>query len=177
MILIYLTLEQDRFTEYDAHYFPEEAIPISRLSEPKIYSNSNEPQDRTVLCAELPADPGAPEWEMSDEELGAQLCNWLGQAGLPVRAKVLRTTTRRLRQAYPIYRRGYEQHFGKIDQWLSGVEGLLTFGRQGLFVHDNTHHALYMAQAAAKCLRANGSFDAELWAKYREIFETHVVED
>jgi hypothetical protein len=32
MILIYLVLEQDQFTEYDAHYFPEEAIPMSRMS-------------------------------------------------------------------------------------------------------------------------------------------------
>ncbi len=37
MILVYLVLEQDRFTEYDAHYFPEPHIRISRLSEPKNY--------------------------------------------------------------------------------------------------------------------------------------------
>ena len=34
-----------------------------------------------------------------------------------------------------------------------------------------------MANAAAKCLRADGSLDHALWAHYREIFETHVVED
>lgn len=177
MILIYLTLEQDQFSEYDAHYFPEESIPISRLSEPKNYSNSTEPRGRTVLCAELPSDPGSREWEMTDQELGDSLVAWLGRAGLPVRAKILRVLTRKLGQAYPIYRRGYEEHFSMVDQWLAAVEGLLTFGRQGLFVHDNTHHALYMAQAAAKCLRADGNFDKDLWSQYRQIFETHVVED
>ena len=30
LILIYLVVEQDRFTEYDAHYFPELAVPIAR---------------------------------------------------------------------------------------------------------------------------------------------------
>lgn len=177
MILIYLTLAQDQFTEYDAHYFPEEEIPISRLSEPKNYSDTKEPRGRTVVCAELPSDPGTPEWELSDEKIGELLRSWLEQAGLPVRAKVLGVTTRKLRQAYPIYRRGYEEHFGKIDAWLDELEGLLTFGRQGLFVHDNTHHALYMARAAAECLQADGGFDKDLWAKYRQIFETHVVED
>lgn len=177
MILIYLTLEQDQFSEYDAHYFPEESIPISRLSEPKNYSNSTQPQGRTVLCAELPSDPGSREWEMSDQELGNSLVAWLEKAGLPVRARILRVMTRRLRQAYPVYHRGYEDHLRMADQWLAEVEGLLTFGRQGLFVHDNTHHALYMAQAAAKCFRADGNFDKDLWAKYRQIFETHVVED
>jgi hypothetical protein len=34
-----------------------------------------------------------------------------------------------------------------------------------------------MAQAAAQCLHTDGSFDRELWASKRRIFETHVVED
>jgi len=177
MILIYLTLEQDCFSEYDAHYFPGDSIPISRLSEPKNYSNSTDPKGKTVLCAELPADPGSPTWKLSDAELGDLLRGWLDQAGLPVRSKVLRVTTRKLRQAYPIYRRGYEQHFSIIDQWLGNLEGLLSFGRQGLFVHDNTHHALYLARAAADCLQPDGGLDRSRWAQYREIFETHVVED
>ncbi len=177
MILIYLTLEQDQFSEYDAHYFPEESIPISRLSEPKNYSASSEPRGTTVLCAELPADPGSREWELSDQELGDLLRDWLRRTGLPVQAKVRQVTTRRLRQAYPVYIRGYEKDIALADQWLGQVDGLLTFGRQGLFVHDNTHHAFYMAKAAADCLRPDGSLDRNLWAHYREIFETHVVED
>ncbi len=177
MILIYLVLEQDRFTEYDAHYFPEEAIPISRLSEPKNYSGVSEPRGRTVLCAELPSDPGSLEWEMRDEELGQALCGWLAQVGLPVTARVCWVVIRRLKQAYPVYRAGYERHFATMDQWLGELDGLLTFGRQGLFAHDNTHHALYMAYAAVECFAPDGSFDADLWRQFRQVFETHVVED
>ena len=44
MILIYLVLEQDQFTEFDAHYFPEASIPMARMSEPKNYSVAAEPQ-------------------------------------------------------------------------------------------------------------------------------------
>ena len=129
------------------------------------------------MCAELPSDPATTEWEMTDAQLGDMLCGWLGQAGLPVRARVLRVTTRRLRQAYPVYVRGYEDDLAKADRWLGQMDGLLIFGRQGLFVHDNTHHALYMANAAANCIAPDGSFDHKLWAHYRKIFETHVVED
>ena len=177
MILIYMVLEQDQFTEYDAHYFPEGAIPISRLSEPKNYTGSTEPRNRTLLCAELPSDPTSPEWGRTDEELSRLLCRWLAQAGLPVTAPIRRVVTRRLKQAYPVYRLGYETHFETMDRWLGELKGLLAFGRQGLFVHDNTHHALYMAYAAAECFAADGSFDWELWREFRQIFETHVVED
>jgi protoporphyrinogen oxidase len=177
MILIYLLLDQDRFSSFDAYYFPQESTPISRLSEPKNFSAASEPRGRTVLCAELPSDPGRPEWEMSDQELGRRLCDWLGHAGLPTPTRVSKVVTRRLRQAYPLYRRGYEECFSRMDRWLSEIEGVLTFGRQGLFAHDNTHHALAMAYAAAACLSPEGRFDHAHWAEHRREFETHVVED
>lgn len=176
MILIYLVLEQERFSEYDAHYFPETAIRISRLSEPKNYSEFG-PPDRTVLCAELPCAPTDPEWQMSEEDLGRVVCEDLERAAIPVRAPVKEVVIRRLRQAYPIYGLGYEEHFSRIDQYLNTFANLLTLGRQGLFAHDNTHHALYMAYAAADCLDIQGHFDRTRWQTYRNEFDTHVVED
>jgi protoporphyrinogen oxidase len=177
MILIYLVLGTEQFTEYDAHYFPEQQIPISRMSEPKNYCVSPEPPGKTVLCAELPCDPNGPEWRMTDEELGQLFLRSLEIAGIPNRAPVLRAETRRLRQAYPIYLRGYEEKLRVMDEWLGSLEGLLTFGRQGLFAHDNTHHALFMAYSAVDCFGPGGAFDARKWAEYRKVFETHVVED
>ena len=177
LILIYLALERDRFSEYDAHYFPETEIPISRLSEPKNYSGVSEPRGRTVLCAELPCDDGSAEWKMSDDELADVVTESMAKAGLSVDSKIQAKVTRRLRFAYPIYSLGYEEHFQKLDDWLAEMDGLLTFGRQGLFAHDNTHHALYMADAAAKCFDETGRFDRQRWMSFREVFESHVVED
>jgi protoporphyrinogen oxidase len=176
MLLVYLVLEQDRFTEYDAHYFPEAAIRISRLSEPKNYGLTG-PSNRTVLCAELPCSTGDPEWTSTDADLGRLVCEALARAGLPVRARLEAVVVRRLRQAYPIYRQGYEAHFDAIDRHLDRFTNLLTFGRQGLFAHDNTHHALFMAYAAAECLRADGGLDRARWHDHRRVFAGHVVED
>jgi protoporphyrinogen oxidase len=177
MILIYLVLDQDRFSEYDAHYFPEPDIPISRLSEPKNYRASAEPQGATVLCAELPCAPTDAVWQMTDDELGRLVCDALAAAAIPVRSPVRQVVTRRLRQAYPIYRRGFEAAFAELDAWLDGISGLLTFGRQGLFAHDNTHHALAMGYRAADCVGGDGRFDREGWRAFRREFEKHVVED
>jgi protoporphyrinogen oxidase len=177
MILIYLVLDQDQFSFFDAYYFPEESIPVSRMSEPKNFTRATEPKGRTVLCAEVPSNPEQPEWNMSDDELGKRLCEWIERAGLPKPGRVARTLTRRLRYAYPIYTKDYEADFTTQDEWLAGVEGVLTFGRQGLFAHDNTHHTLAMAYAAVNCFSAEGNFDHALWAKYRKEFESHVVED
>jgi len=177
MILIYLVLETDQFTEYDAHYFPELSVPISRMSEPKNYSASSEPRGTTILCAELPSDPGQPEWSLSDDELGRRYCDWLASVGLPVKVPVKRTVVRRLPYAYPVYDRDFETKFKTIDEWLLGFSNLLSFGRQGLFAHDNTHHAMAMAYAACDCLGSDGGFDWPKWAVHRKEFESHVVED
>jgi protoporphyrinogen oxidase len=177
MILIYLVLGTDRFTEYDAHYFPELAVPLSRMSEPKNYSGAAGPKGVTVLCAELPCDPGERWWAMSDAELGREYCGWLAAMGLPVRVPVLGVQTRRLAHAYPVYTLDYAEHFRAMDGWLGQLEGLLTFGRQGLFAHDNTHHAFAMAYGAADCLGPGARFDAAKWAACRAAFESHVVED
>jgi hypothetical protein len=107
MILIYLGLDQDRFSGTDAYYFP---------------------------------DPGC-----------RRLLGWMEQASLPKSARVARAVTRRLRQAYPVYRRGYEENFDKMDRWLGEI--------------------------AVGCLSPDGKFDRARWADHRKEFETHVVED
>ena len=44
-------------------------------------------------------------------------------------------------------------------------------------MHDNTHHALAMAWAAADALAPDGAFDHAAWSAARESFTSHVVED
>ena len=176
MVLVYLTLATDRFAEFDAHYFPEAAIRITRLSEPKNYSLTDRP-GRTVICAELPCAPGGAEWLMSDQELGALVCRDLQCAGLGPLPEVLAVSTERLPHAYPLYTRGYREAFDALDRWIGGIDGLITFGRQGLFVHDNTHHTMAMAYALVECLGPTGAFDREAWARARQSFENNVVED
>jgi protoporphyrinogen oxidase len=176
MLLVYLQLDVDRFTATDAHYFPESTISITRLSEPKNYSDLTTPAGSTVLCAELPCAPGDATWEMSDQDLGELVVRDIRTAGLPLERPPVAVHVKRLRHAYPIYLTGYEQHFNAHDNWASTQPRLLTFGRQGLFAHDNTHHALFMAYCATECL-TGGVFDEEKWAGFRRLFAKHVVED
>ncbi len=176
MILVYLTLGVDRYTEFDAHYFPGEEVAMTRLSEPKIYAAQGVPAGRTTLCAELPCAADDELWSLADDDLAARVAADLATVGLPAPQPTLGVHARRLRFAYPIYEIGYEEHFATLDSWASALPNALTFGRQGLFAHDNTHHALAMAYAAADCLRPQG-FESSRWAEYREEFESHVVED
>lgn len=176
MILIYAQLPVEQFTEYDAHYFPGANTRITRLSEPKNYSALGRPAGSTILCAELPCALGDDVWSMSDAELGRLLADDLVGCGLPLPAQPSAVFTRRLPQAYPIYLMGYEEPLAKLERWVESVPRLLSYGRQGLFQHDNTHHALAMAYGAVDCMQG-GAFDTARWAELRKVYAKHVVED
>ena len=176
MLLVYLELGVGTFTEYDAHYFPGAEIAITRLSEPKNYSTVSVPEGRTTLCAELPCAPDDHLWRSTDAELGSLVTRDLERAGIPLPGEPLSVHVKRLRHAYPIYLNGHEAPLTVLDTWVTGIPDLLTYGRQGLFAHDNTHHALFMAYSAVDCL-VEGEFDKAKWEDYRRVFAKHVVED
>jgi protoporphyrinogen oxidase len=176
MVLVYLVLDVDRYTEFDAHYLPEPYTPVTRVSEPKNYRDGHDPAGQTILCAEIPCSFGDEVWRASDEELDRVVTRALRESGLP-QSPVRSVVTKRLPQAYPVYRVGFERSYDVVDGWASSQPNLLTFGRQGLFVHDNSHHAYAMAWAAADALRPDGGFDDRAWRSARERFARHVVED
>lgn len=176
MVLAYLVLDVQQFSTTDAHYFPEENVRMTRLSEPKNYPRVSTPEGRTVLCAELPCQVDDDLWHMSDDRIGELVAADMERAGIPLPRPPVRVVTRRLKQAYPIYLNGYEKPFAVLDQWAESLPNFLLYGRQALFAHDNTHHGLYMASAAVNCLTESG-FDHSRWSEYRDIFAKHVVED
>jgi protoporphyrinogen oxidase len=175
MVLVYLVVARPRYTSFDAHYLPGPATPLSRLSEPKNYRAGDDPADRTVLCAELPTEPGSELWCASDAELARSVAADLVAVGLPDPSPVA-SHVERLPRVYPVYRKGFARAFGEVDRWASGLARVLTFGRNGLFAHDNSHHALEMGWAAAAVLGPDG-IDRARWAEARARFAAHVVED
>ncbi|HEX2300739.1 MAG TPA: hypothetical protein VHH34_19915, partial [Pseudonocardiaceae bacterium] len=161
---------------FDAHYLPGPETPVSRISEPANYrSSAADPVDRTVLCCEIPCQFGDRWWSAEDGELAAMVAETLQRAGLPpVLGSEL--VVRRLRTVYPVYEIGYAEHLRGLDTWASSLPSVTSFGRLGLFVHDNTHHAIAMAYDAVDAL-GTGHWDAAAWSAARARFTDHVVED
>jgi hypothetical protein len=99
--------------------------------------------------------------------------------GLPP-VRLAGVEVRRVPRVYPVYTRGYAERLAGLSAWAERLAHVTTFGRLGLFVHDNTHHALRMGWDAVECLRtADGplAFDHVEWQAARERFTQHVVED
>jgi len=177
MVLVYLVHAGGRWTPYDAHYLPDPETPVSRLSEPANYRDSAEdPADRTVLCAEIPCAVGDRVWTSSSDGLAALVTAGLAATGLPP-VDLAGVEVRRLSHVYPVYERGYAERLAPLNAWADSLDRVTTFGRLGLFAHDNTHHALAEAFDAVAALRRDGTRYPAAWAAARARFATHVVED
>lgn len=176
-VLVYLVVPRRPYTPFDAHYLPDPAVLPARVSEPAAYRDSPaDPSDHTVLCAEIPATVGDATWRADDADLAGQVAEALARLGLPDPTPVAHEV-RRVPFVYPVYRVGHDAAQATIEAWAASWPGLVLVGRQGLFAHDNTHHAMAMGRAAAGCLLPGGRFDRCRWVSEREAFRTHVVED
>lgn len=175
MVLVYLVVPRGAYTPYDAHYFPSPDISICRLSEPKNYRDGDDPAGLTVLCAELACWAGDEIWSADNAELGDRLAADLARAGLPDTDHT-DVVVRRLPSVYPVYERATEQARAVVEQWLAGIPGVLSFGRQGLGVPDNLHHVLDMGVAAGSSFGPDG-VDRDAWARSLQAFAANVVVD
>jgi protoporphyrinogen oxidase len=177
LVLLYVVLDRPRWTGFDAHYFPGPEVVAARLSEPRNYRDDPaQPPDRTVLCAEIACWEGDAVWCAPDGDLAARLAGELEAIGLPP-AEPVEVVSRRLPRVYPVYGPGSAADLAALETWAAAQGGLLTFGRQGLFTPDNTHHALAMGWAAADALRPDGTLDVGRWRAARDGFRRFVVED
>lgn len=187
MVLVYLVLPRSQYTSFDAHYFPSADLAMSRLSEPKNYRDGDDPDDRTVLCAELPCRRGDQIWNASDQELAALVARDLARADLPAvdgghksgaAGAEMEVEVRRLPSVYPVYEQATEPARAQLERWLASIPNVLSFGRQGLDVPDNLHHVLDMGYSASDAIDdVTGGVNADQWQRSLQRFRSHVVVD
>ena len=177
MVFHYLILKGNQFTPYDAHYFPEKKYIFSRVSEPKNYAGAPDPPGITGLCSEIPCLPGDEIWNLSGDEISDRVITGLKEAGLPVAVPVVDSLVKRLPAVYPVYDLNFASHLAVVEKYFDKIPNIVTFGRQGLFTHDNTHHALETAYKAAECLEQNLVWNQSRWRRIKEEYKKRVVVD
>ncbi|MBS1265540.1 MAG: Ferredoxin--NADP reductase [Acidimicrobiaceae bacterium] len=175
LVLVYLVLPVNRYTEFDAHYVPDREVAFSRLSEPRNYRDGPDPGEQTVLCAEIPANTGDHCWTAGDDELAAMVTDGMARCDLP-EVPIDGIEVRRLPSVYPVLMiPGTGNPAGVPEP--SETQGVTLLGRQGLSVADNLHHVIDMGLSAIDCVGDDGAWDASSWAAHRERFDGFVVED
>ena len=176
MVLVYLVVPRPQYTKYDAHYVPDLDIVFSRLSEPLNYRDGPEPENQTVLCAEIPCDVDDYVWNASDETVESMVIDGLERLGFQV-PTIIQCQTRRLPSVYPLVTIN-DAHISDHQSLPPfSLRHITVLGRQGLAVADNLHHVVDMAQSAVDCLDLSGRWSTAQWDRHRDRFSRFVVED
>jgi protoporphyrinogen oxidase len=154
--MCYVALARPLVGNADTYYFPERRYPFNRIIEQKRFGDAMLPAERTVLGGDIACDPGEAVYQASDPELADLVLPALEEAGLVRREQVVEVFSRRLPAAYPLYDLEYEAPLARAQAWLSRLENLWLIGRQGLYLHNNTHHSLLMGYRAADAITSGG---------------------
>ncbi|MBT95933.1 MAG: hypothetical protein CL431_08190 [Acidimicrobiaceae bacterium] len=176
MVLAYLILDQEQYTEYDAHYLPSQETRIARLSEPKNYRSGEDPEDFTILCAEIPCWVNDDVWESSDQKIGEIVISDIQKLGLP-NPRYVETRTKRLPSVYPVFERETMNDREALLMWGESLGRIVPFGRQGFLVPDNLHHTLGMGWDLAESIGGRGEVDRVQWQSSINSFKENIVED
>ena len=153
VVLVYMVLKRAHVGTADTYYFPERRYPFNRVIEQKNFSADMAPANRTVLGMDIACDPDDATYTASDDQLRELVLGPLESAGLVNRSEVLEVFSRRHRSAYPLYDLHHGERFERVRSWLDPFENLWLIGRQGLSLHNNTHHSLLMGYRAADAIR------------------------
>lgn len=150
LVFVFAVVRRPALFRHHWTYFQDPALPFNRVSEmggiiPGLYG-----PDRTVVCAEITADPGEPAWDGPDAATIAATLEGLRRVSpVPFDGAVEAAYVTRERYAYPAWRVGFEADLALVLGWLDGVRGLQSVGRQGRYDYLNVDEAIAAGRGAA----------------------------
>ena len=155
VVALYVVLGRSRLGKHDVHYCPSANVPFARLTEQAAFGRAAAtPAGETVVTLDLSDDPAGPLTRASAGELLELVLPSLSRFGIH-RDGILGVERHVASDAYPVMTRGHRTARDAALDAACAVEGLLTTGRAGLFLHVNQHHAIEMGtRAGARALGA-----------------------
>ncbi len=170
-VSLFLTLDKTSIFPDQWIYLPDKEIPFGRIMEPKNFSNQLSPPGKTSLLIEFFCWENDEVWKARREELFQLSIGWLEKLGFVKRREVMNSFVHRERYAYPVYDLHYQEHLGKVKNYLGEIKNLQLIGRAGCFRYNNQDHALEMGILAARNIIEGRKGNIEEIGREQEYFE------
>lgn len=171
LILLYLVLKMDYYSENTSVYFPSQEFPFGRMWEQKRHSRHTvDVPGRTVLGIEMPCWEEDPLWKADDKTVFEKAMAPMEKYGFLKRSDVEEYFTVKLGSVYPVWDVNFEKNLGILLGYEKQIENLLLNGRPGLFFYNNFHHSLDMGFVAANHI-LSGKLKSEKWDLDTKQFE------
>ena len=170
IVFIYLKLDRESVSPDSWIYLPEKHLTVHRISEFRNFSKTCAPAGKTMICAEITCRRGDEIWRMDEKGLQDVAEGDLVKTGLLEKGQILESFVKRVPYAYPIYDLEWETHLAPIQEFVQGIPGLTTTGRQGNFRYNNMDQSVAMGRAVAKEIHSGLRTGHESMATGKEYF-------
>jgi protoporphyrinogen/coproporphyrinogen III oxidase len=115
-------------------WFPENNFPFFRLTEATLSMPWLAPEGKTMITVDIGCERGDEFWEMDEDKLTELCLENLAKVIPDARAKFLGAKVLKTPIAYPVFLNEYEPA-RKVFEHSTGIENLLSIGRNGEFAH------------------------------------------
>lgn len=171
-IFLFLTINKNRVTKDQWIYFPEENVPLFRMSEMKNFSKYMSPKGKTSLLVEYFCWKDDEIWNKSKKDLTNLTVENLEKMGFIKKKDVIHSYLIKQEKTYPVYDVNYKRYLKIVSKYLDKYKNLIYIGRPGRFKYTNQDHSLEMGFLAARSIIENRRINVEDVGSEKEYFES-----
>lgn len=178
--LIFVHIEGDVQVEGECFYMPESKYKLGRVSVPKRFSSSMNPDSKvTGIICEIPCTPGDEIWNMTTSE-AVEVCHRdLKEAGLLNGREYIQSESDfqfNIKDIYPMYYKNWKEHLKDVLE-IAGDKypNIYISGKSGFFMQSNMDRSIEMGKMLPKELEKNISPNG--WYKNIDYFHNLLLRD
>ena len=116
-------------------WLPENKYPFFRLTEAPLSMPWLAPEGKTIITVDIGCEMNDEIWTMENEKLGEFCLKHLTSVIPNIEEKYLGCHVLRTPISYPVFHKDYEAERIDLEQQGTGIENLLSVGRNGEFAH------------------------------------------
>ena len=135
LVLLYLITKKQNILGCLNCYFLDK--PYNRISEMNFFSETLSPQDENILAVEISCHYGSKMWKTSDEEIFSKCMQGLEKDNFLKKTDIINYKVVKVPSVYPIYRKDYDIHLKKTQEYFNKIKNFYSIGRQGQFYYGD----------------------------------------
>lgn len=166
LICVFLAIDQPQVSRDHWTYFPQPELIFGRTHEPGNWSEAMTPPGMTSLVAEIFTARNEEIWQCADDTIAKQTVGQLEAMGRLSASRVVDSRVLRVKNAYPLYRTGYEAKLQRAQSYLAQFPGLYLVGRTGAFRYLNSDGVLEDVLALVDWLAGNAPRRSDVYEQY-----------
>ena len=101
------------------------------------FSNYSSPEDENILAVEISCQSESEIWKCSDKEIFTMCMERIEKDNFLKKKDITNYKVIKVPSVYPIYKKDYEIHLKKTEEYLAKIKNFFSVGRQGEFYYGD----------------------------------------